>query len=123
MKSAINNRRLLADIFHDVDLATVGPVRGRDVRTQQPKCRPDALAIWNPDSCLKPPIGLAEFILSDEPRRSVVAGDAVGPGKRLLYRFNDQRPAIEMRIGCAARVGFEFVVTPTLPAKIKGPLG
>src|SRR5947207_9650886 len=73
MKSAMNNRRLLADIFHDVDLATVGPVRGRDVRTQQPKCRPDALAMWNPDSCLKPAIGLAEFILSEQPGRSVVA--------------------------------------------------
>src|SRR5205814_5639347 len=57
MKSSMNNRWLLADVFHDVDLATVGPARGIDVLTQQPKCRPDALAVRNPDSCLKPSIG------------------------------------------------------------------
>src|SRR2546423_266921 len=90
MKSAMNNGRLLADVFHDVDLATVGPVRGIDVRTQQPKCRPDALAIWNPDSCLKPSISLAEFILSEQPGRSIVATNFVRAGESFLYRIEDQ---------------------------------
>src|SRR2546430_2148857 len=123
MKSAMNNRRLLADIFHDVDLATVGPVRGIDIRTQQPKCRPDALAIRNPDSCLKPSIGLAEFILSEQPGRSVVATNFVRAGESFLYRIDDQRTILKVRVCCAARVGFEFVVAPTVAAKIKGPLG
>src|SRR2546430_15606656 len=99
MKSAMNNRRLLADIFHDVDLATVGPVRGIDVRTQQPKCRPDALAIWNPDSCLKPSIGLAEFVFCKKSGRSIVAFNSVGPGESFLERLDDEEASFLIRVG------------------------
>src|SRR5947207_12020104 len=113
MKSAMNNRRLLADIFHDVDLATLGPARCIDVLTQQPICRPDALAVRSPDSGFKPSIGLAEFILSEQPGRSVVASCVVSAGKSFLDRIDDERAVLHMRVCCAARIGFEFVVTPT----------
>src|SRR5947207_4131329 len=123
MKSAMNNRRLLADIFHDVDLATLGPARCIDVRTQQPKCRPDALAIRNPNSCFKPSIGLAEFILSEQPGRSVVATNFVRAGESLLYRIGDQRTILKVRVCCAARTGLECAVAATVAPRLKGPLG
>src|SRR5712692_3654264 len=118
MKRAVHDRRFLANIFHDVDLAASGPADGTDVVAQHPKCRPDTLAIGDLNSRLEPSIGLAELILSEQSRRSVVAGYAVRPGERFLERFNDQQAAFKIRVRSAIRIGLEFVVTPTVAADI-----
>ena len=84
MKSAMNDRRLFTDVFHDVDLAAVGPVGSIDVVTQHPKCRPDTLAVRDLNSRLKPSVCLAELILSEQSCGSVVANYLVRPGERFL---------------------------------------
>src|SRR5689334_8210702 len=119
MKSAMNYRRLLADVLHNVDLAAVGPMNSIDVITQHPECRPDALAKRNLDSCFEAAIGLAELVLREHSGRGVGASYVVSAGKSFFYRFDDQRTVFKMRVCSAARIGFEFVVTPTLPANIK----
>src|SRR5229473_306875 len=91
MKRAVHDRRFLADIFHDVDLAASGPADGTDVVTQHPECRPETLAVGNFNSRLKPSVGLSELILSEQSGRSVVASYAVGPGKGFLERFDYQQ--------------------------------
>src|SRR6185436_147009 len=122
MKSTVNDRRLFADIFHDVDLAAVGPMDCIDVLTQQPECRPEALAVRNSDSRFKPPIGLGELILREQPGGSVIASYLVGSGKRFLSGSDNERTGLDAGVHVAAGIGFEFVITPTVPAEVKGPL-
>src|SRR5437016_9948661 len=122
MKSAMNDRRLLTDVLHDVDLAAIGPVRSVDVVTQHPKCRPNTLAVGNLNPRLKPSVGLAELILSKQSCRSVVATYAIRPGQGFLDRLDHQQATGAIRVCSAARVGFELVVTPAVAANIKGPL-
>src|SRR5437660_10782285 len=77
MKSAMNNRRLLADIFHDVDLTAVGPMNSIDIVAQHPECRPDALAKRNLDPRFETAIGLAELGLREQSGRGIVATNFV----------------------------------------------
>src|SRR5258706_9996721 len=122
MKSAVNDRRFLTDVFHDVDLAASGPSRGADVVAQHPKRRPDALAVGNLYSRLKTSVGLAELIPGQQSRRSVITSEAVGTGKSFFERLDCQHSAFEIRVCRAARIRLEFAVTPAVAAKIKGPL-
>src|SRR6266403_3486042 len=73
MKGAVNYRRFFPDVFHDVDFAAIGPAGRIDIVAQQPKGRPEALTVRNLNSRLKPSVGLAELILREQSRRSVVA--------------------------------------------------
>src|SRR5260370_31046834 len=84
MKSAMNDRRFLTNVFHDVDLAAGGPAGGTHVVTQHPKCRPKTLAVRDPNARLEPSIGLTELILSEQSCRSVIASYVVSPGEGLL---------------------------------------
>jgi hypothetical protein len=60
---AVNDGGLLADIFHDVDLAGLGPANRVDVVAEHPKGGPDALAFWNFDSGFEAAEGLSEQAL------------------------------------------------------------
>lgn len=119
MQSAVSDRRFLTDIFHDVDLAAVRPASGVDVVTQHPKCRPDPLAVRDLDSRVKPSVGLAELVLSEQSCRTVIAGYVVRPGKGFFERFNYQPAILDIRVCSAARVGFQFVVTPAVAADVE----
>src|SRR5438067_604983 len=123
MKRSMDHRRFPADIFHDVDLAAVGPMNSIDIVAQHPERRPDALAKRNLDPGFDTAIGLAELVLRQQPGGSIVATNLVSAGKSFLDRIDDQRAVLTVRVCWAARIGFEFVVAPTLTTKIKGPLG
>src|SRR6185503_19124945 len=122
MNSAMNDRRLPPDIFHDVELAAVRPVGSIDVVAQHPKCGPDTLAVGDLNTRFKTSVGLTELILGEQSCRSVVAGNAVGPGQGFLERFDYQHATFEVRVCRPARIGLELVVTPTITADIIGPL-
>ena len=121
MKSAMNDRRLLADIFHDVDLAAVRPVSSIDVVTQHPKCRPDTLAVRNLNSRFKPSVSLAELILGEQSCRSVIASYVIRAGESFLNCFDYELATVLIRVYGSTRIGLEFVVAPAVAADIKGP--
>src|SRR2546429_1225973 len=112
MKSAMNCRRLFSNVFHDVDLAAVGPVSCIDVVTQHPKRRPNALARGDLNSRFKPPVSLGELVLGEQSCRSIVASYAVRPFEGLPERFDYQHATVAIRICSPTGVGFEFVVAP-----------
>src|ERR1044071_7562261 len=101
MKRSVDHRRFPADIFHDVDLAAVGPVSRIDIVTQHPECRPDALAKRNLDSRFETTKRLAEFVLRQQSGRRVVASYIVGAGKSLLDRSDDEGTVFQMCV-CGA---------------------
>jgi hypothetical protein len=119
MQSAVSDRGFPTDSFHDVDLAAVRPASSVDVVTQHPKCWPDTLAVRDLDSGFKPSVGLAELVLCEQSCGSVVAGDFVRPRKGFLERFDYQPTILDIRVCCAAGIGFQFVVTPAVTADIK----
>src|SRR5260370_29457557 len=122
MKSAMNDRRLLTDIFHDFDLTARGPAGRIDIVTQHPERRPDTLAVRDPDSRFKPAVGLGELILSEQSRRCVFASSVIRPRESFLERLDYQQATVAIRVCIAARIGLQFVVTPTVAANIKPPL-
>src|SRR5207249_6633995 len=98
MKSAMNDRRLFTDVFHDVDLAAVGPMDSIEVVTQHPKCRPNSLPVRDLNSRLKPSVRLAELILGEQSCGSVVANYLVRPGEIFLERLDYEQATIEMGV-------------------------
>src|SRR5262249_12997093 len=87
---AVNCRGLTADVFHDVDLAAGGPAHRANVVTEHPEGGPDTLSERNLNACLESAITLAEESLRLQPRRGVVALDAVRAGEALASGFDDQ---------------------------------
>src|SRR6185503_19413741 len=122
MKCAVNDRRFLTDILHDVDLATVGPVNNIYVVAQQPERWPNALAVGNPDTRFKSSKRLAEFVFGEQSGRSVLTSYFIRPNKRFFESFDYQSAVLKMRICSAIGVALKFVITPTVAANIKGPL-
>jgi hypothetical protein len=62
MNGSMDHRRLLADIFHDVDLATRRPLLLVDVVAQHPERRPHSLSARNLDSGFEAAIGLRKLV-------------------------------------------------------------
>src|SRR5205823_6370273 len=87
MHRPVDRRRLAANVFHDVDLSAVRPVRRIDIIPQHPKCRPEPLPVGNLDARLEPAIRLLELALGLDARGGVLAlpvPAALSPGERLL---------------------------------------
>ncbi len=82
MEGAVNDRRLPANVFHDIDLTAIWPACRTNVVAQHPKRRPDSLSKRYFDSRFKPPEGLRELEPGKQPRRSVITAIAVRTGKR-----------------------------------------
>src|SRR5436190_1897904 len=122
MERAVNNRRLAADILHDVDLAAVGPPGGTDVVAQHPKRRPYALAVGNLQACFKSTVGLRELVSRQQPRGSVIPSYVVTAGISFFQRLYNQRAILDDGIRGAIRVGLKFVVTPAVTADVESPL-
>src|SRR5580693_3720057 len=64
---AVDNRRFLANVFHDVDLATGRPTCFVDVIAQHPERWPHALARRNFDACFEAPVRLRKLSRSLHP--------------------------------------------------------
>src|SRR3989442_12321433 len=120
MKSAVNDRRFLSNIFHDVDLAAVRPASSTNIVTQHPERRPDALAVRDFDSRFKPSVGLAEFILGKQSCRSVVASYVIRAGESFLNCFDYELATVLIRVYGSTRIVLKFVVAPAVAADIKG---
>src|ERR1041385_1966957 len=118
----MDHRRLLADIFHDVDLTAVGPMDSIDIVAQHPECRPDALAKRNLNPRFETAIGLAELAPGEQSGRGVVTSSVVSASESFLDRLNDQRSILNVRVCCSARIGLELVIAPAVAAKIKRQL-
>src|SRR5271165_3172591 len=113
---------LLADVFHDVDFAALGPVDGGDAVAEHPKCGPDALASGNFYARFESSIGLAEEIFRFNARGGVVTG--YGAGSRcLLLRGDDQIARLHVGVLRVIGVELEFLVTPAVAAEVVGPFG
>src|SRR5436190_17935407 len=82
---------LLADVFHDVDFAALGPADGRYVISQHPESRPHSLPCRNFDAGFKAAIGLDEKSLRLEPGGGVVVCNAVGARDVLFLRSDDEK--------------------------------
>ena len=78
----------LADIFHDVNLATSGPVDGINVCAQHPERGPDALSTGNLDARFHAAIGPRPFALGEQPRRGVTVAAVA-----LRFGLDDQLSA------------------------------
>src|ERR1035438_2332745 len=72
--AAVLDSRLLADIFHDVDLAAVGPTDLGYVIAHRPERRPDALPVRELDAGFDLAIGGGELAFGLETARGVVTG-------------------------------------------------
>src|ERR1051326_8178552 len=98
MNSAVNCGRLFADVFHDVDLAAVGPADLVDVFAEHPERRPDSLPARNLDAGFETSIGLSEFALRFEAGRGVIARDAIRTCVLLLQSGDDEIPIALQRV-------------------------
>src|ERR1700716_3818880 len=108
--------RLLADVFHNVDFATLRPANRADIFSQQPKRGPYALSCRQLDARFEPPVRLREQSFRLQPRRGVLEFRAVWTGIWLLPRCNHQLPVINSSILRAVRVVLEFTIAPPAAA-------
>src|SRR5262245_57979979 len=123
MKRAMNGRRFSADVLHDVDLATVGPMNRVDIFTQHPKCRPDTLAKGNLDSRFEPTVLLTELLFGEQPGRSIVPRYLVGTSESFFHYCDNQRAILDVGVDSTTGVSLEFVVAPAVAAYVKRPSG
>src|SRR5260370_2353692 len=122
MHGAMNDRRLLADIFHNVNLAAQGPSHRADIVTQHPESRPQTLAVGDFDSSFKAPIGLPKRSLRFQPCRSVITRNTIGSRKGFVKRLDNQIAVLQSYILHATGVGLQLIVAPAFPSNIVGPL-
>src|ERR1700761_1752221 len=81
---------LLADVFHDVDLAALRPLNFLDIGAEHPEGRPQALSAGNLNARLETSISLREFALRLEARGGIVARDLVCAGVFFRESFDDE---------------------------------
>src|SRR5580658_2541053 len=112
MQGAVDRSGFLADIFHDVDLATLRPTGRGNVFAQHPERGPHPLSFWDFYACLETAVGLREKILRFEAGGGVVARDAVSGGIRFLLCGDDEIAFFDVGVFLEVRVGLEFVVAP-----------
>src|SRR5229473_6275281 len=72
MQRAVNDARLLADIFHDVDFTALGPADGADVIAKHPEGGPHSLPCGYFYAGFEPAVGLAEEALGFEASGGVI---------------------------------------------------
>src|SRR6266853_14229 len=120
MNRAVNDRRFLPDVFHDVNFAATWPSHRAAIIAQHPECRPHSLPVWNLDARFKATILLFKLAGGLHPRRSIVARDTVGPGICFLECGDNQRTILNLRVLRATRVVLWFVIAPTIAAYIGG---
>ena len=113
----------LADVLHDVYLATGGPAHAVNVCAEHPERRPDALSTGNFNPRLHAAISPGPFTLGQHSGRGVTARDAVGPGEVLLLGFNDQLAVDNPCIVRAAGIGLKFVITIATATYVITPFG
>src|SRR6185369_5635527 len=123
MNGSVNDRGLPADVFHNVDLAAGGPVGGVDVISQHPKRRPKTLTKGNPEARFEPSVLSCEFAFGSQTRRSVIACHVVNAGIPFLNGFNDQGSLRLIGVVNAVRVVLQFLISPSVPANLRGPPG
>src|SRR5688572_17015758 len=123
MKCPMGNRRQLANVFHNVDLAAPWPAYGINIVSQHPKCGPKALSIRDLDAGFKPPVRLRELLLCEESCRGIAARYVVGASVVFLYGRYNQDTIFQPCVDRSISVGLKLVVAPTPTADIKGPLG
>src|SRR6266481_2212033 len=122
MQGTVNGGGFLADIFHDVDLAALGPAHGRDVLAEHPQRGPHSLPCRDFDSCLEAAISLREEALRFEACGRVSARHAVGAGVVLFLRRDYQIPFFSIRVLKATGVVLELLIAPAVAADGVGPL-
>src|SRR5258708_17039834 len=82
MERTVDRARLLANIFHDVDFAALGPADGADVIAKHPEGGPHSLPRGYFDAGFEAAVGLAEEALSFEAGRWLIAGAPAHSGIR-----------------------------------------
>src|SRR5947208_6041905 len=80
VERAVNRAGLLADIFHDVDFAALGPADRTDVIPKHPEGGPHSLSRGNFNARLETAIRLAEEALRFQTGGGVIARRAVAAG-------------------------------------------
>src|SRR2546423_15008887 len=68
---AVHDRRLAADVLHDIDLARLRPTDSVDVVAEHPERRPQTLPARNTDARLEAAVRLGEEPFGLDPRRGV----------------------------------------------------
>ena len=118
---AVDDVRLLADVFHDVDLAALGPADRMNVVAEHPESGPDPLPLGNFDAGFETAEGLGEEALRFQARGSVLASDVIRAFVIFFARGDDEIAVLDAGIYGAVGVGFELVVAPAIAAEIVGP--
>jgi hypothetical protein len=118
---AVNGGWLFADIFHDVDLAALGPADRADVVAEHPERGPDALAFGDFDAGFEAAEGLREQALRFQARGCVFAGDVIGAFVVFFTGGDDEIAVFDVGVLRAVGVGLEFVVAPAATAEVVGP--
>src|SRR5260370_20088067 len=91
VERTVNDARLLADIFHDVDFAARGPADGSDVVAEHPEGGPHSLPSGYFYAGFEATVGLAEEALGFEASGGVIPRCAATPSIcTLMDRVNDQ---------------------------------
>ena len=121
MDGAVDNGGLLADVFHDVDLAALGPADFVYVVAKHPEGGPDALALRDFDAGFEAAEGLCEEALCFQARGSVFASDVIGAFEIFFARGDDEIAVFDVGVFAAVGIGLEFVVAPASAAEVVGP--
>jgi hypothetical protein len=121
VNGAVNGAGLLANIFHDVDLAALRPADSADVVAEHPERGPDALPFGNFDARFETAESLREETLCFQPRGRVFAGDVIGALVVFFAGGDDEIAVFDARVLRAVRVGLEFVIAPAVAAEVVGP--
>ncbi len=124
VQRTVNHPGLLADVFHDVDFAALGPADRSDVFAQHPEGRPHPLPHGNFDARFEAAVRLIEKPLRFHSRRGVIASDVVaGIRVGFFQRRDNEIAALELGVLRAIGVRLELVVAPAVAANpgIKGP--
>ena len=111
----------LADVFHDVDFAALGPADGGNVFAEHPEGGPHALAFRDFDAGFDAAVGLGEEALRFQAGGSVFARDAIGGRVGFFLRGDDEIALFDVGVFGAIGVGLEFVVAPAFAAEVVGP--
>src|SRR5436305_705526 len=98
MNGAVDNRRLLAYVLHDVDFAAARPSHSVEVISEHPKRGPHALSIGDAAACFEASVSLRKLSLSLHARRGVVAAHAVTSFVFLSQGLYDEVAILKLRI-------------------------